>query len=176
MAGRLNRHLGRMVCRCWNRSTDGLALQSTILTCRTMCSYFLAGKVFTVDARNNCNKNKHVQSCSWSASDKREQWTSRVKRHMSTGIQDTNICQARLRSCDSSTSTDLVTFLATSTRTMGVQECCDRLEETFRSCGVSEPDQSAQYIVAHVLGHKTVNRIILFHCVNFRKDVIISVS
>ena len=150
--------------RYWNHSTEGLALQSTKLTCRTMCSYVLAGKMYTVDARNNCDKNKHVQSCSWSAMDKHEQWISTVKRRMSTGIHDTNICQARSCLSDSDTSTDLVTFLASTAWPMAVQECCNRLEETFQSCAVSEPDQSAQYIIAHVLGHKTVSRIMSLYC------------
>ena len=146
--------------RCWNNSAELLDLTSTKLTCRTTCSYFLAGKVYTVDTRNNCNKNKHVQSCSWAATGRREQWISKVKRRicMSTGIQDTNVCQARSGLSDSDTRVDLVTFLATTATPMAVQECCDRLEETFQYCSVSEPDQSAQYIVAHVLGHKTVSR------------------
>ena len=159
MAGRLNHQLGIILFRRW----VWLGLTSTKLTCRTTCSYLLAGKMYTVDTKNNCNRNNHAHSCSGSATDRRQQWPSRVKRHMSTAVKDANICQARSCLSDSEARADLLTFLASTARPMTVQECCDRLEEVFRSCGISEPDQSTEYVVAHLLGHKTVSRSMSFY-------------
>ena len=38
-----------------------------------------------------------------------------------------------------------------------VHEVEDELELKFKSAGVPEPKESAQYIIAHALGYKTVS-------------------
>ena len=38
-----------------------------------------------------------------------------------------------------------------------VREVENELEEQFKSAGVPEPKESAQYIIAHALGYKTVS-------------------
>ena len=158
----LHRQLGKVLHYIRDCSTERLHLLATKVT----CCYLHTDKMCRVESRHSCDKIKYAQDFSCSVIG-HNQWNTSVQRCMWTCVKETmhrNNCHViqpyrKVQSCldHSVARTALLTELTTTIKPMTVQECCVRLQEMFLSCNVSEPDQSAQYIVAYVLGHKTVS-------------------
>ena len=168
MAVMLNRQLRRMFHQVQGLSAERLALSAAVVSAGTSCGCLHTRKMHRVNvlsgARHNYSEDIHAKQFLLSESGLNHCQVS-VQRCVWTWKEETswtehrvNQPSGRARLCvdNSVVGAELLTSL--DLEPMSVQECHSRLEGVFQTCDVSEPHQSAQYLIAHTLGRKTVSR------------------
>ena len=166
----LNRQLRRMFHQVHGLSAERLSLSAAVVSAGISCGCLHTCKMHRVNVlsrvRHNYSEDIHAKQFLLSESGFNHCQQS-VQRCMWTWNEETPYTDHRMnqpsgkaRSCldNSVVGAELLTSLAV--EPMSVQECCSRLEAVFQTCDVSEPHQSAQYLIAHILGRKTVSRTI----------------
>ena len=168
MAVMLNRQLWRKLHQVHGLSAERLALSAAVVSAGIPCGCLHTHKMHGVNVlsgvRHNYSEDIHAKQFLLSESGLNHCQTS-VQRCMWTWNEETSWTDHRVnqpsgkaRLCleNSVVGDELLTSL--DVEPMSVQECRSRLEAVFQTCDVSEPHQSAQYLIAHTLGRKTVSR------------------